>query len=167
MRRKIILIAEALVLIFGTFTLQACFGEHHYNPAPGYGYGYGYQQPSVAYGDYDQHHVWHDRDWWVQNDHDWAQQHHPNWFAPNGGEHRDFDVRQGPDQHPQGIEPHSEAAPRHYDADDHHSGDQHRTIAVPHQNAEHRTETGHYDTGAKHPDSGQHHDYDHGLNDQH
>lgn len=33
-----------------------------------------------AMGDYDSHHVWRDRSWWVQNDKAWAYKHHHDWF---------------------------------------------------------------------------------------
>lgn len=30
-------------------------------------------------GDYDNHHAWHDADWWHQHDPDWVTKHHPEW----------------------------------------------------------------------------------------
>jgi hypothetical protein len=90
---------KALVFIAGTTILQGCFfgGGHPYyaDPGPYYGpssYGppaayayaprpaYGYAAPPRV-GDYDEHHEWHDRDWWVQNNRPWVQQHHPTWMA--------------------------------------------------------------------------------------
>jgi len=31
-------------------------------------------------GDYDEGHVWHNRDWWTSNRADWAHAHHPEWY---------------------------------------------------------------------------------------
>lgn len=72
------------VTISGALILQGCF-EEHYVPAPAYGYGYGYGAPvyggHVVYGDWDEHHIWHDRDWWVANRRPWVEQHHREWLA--------------------------------------------------------------------------------------
>jgi hypothetical protein len=78
--RKLILLAEGLLLICGSLMFSACF----YGPGrdPGYAYGprYGYAAPPpVVVGDYDEHHVWHNRDWWMSNHHDWVMTHHPEW----------------------------------------------------------------------------------------
>ncbi|MGH7779982.1 MAG: hypothetical protein ACREQR_09155 [Candidatus Binataceae bacterium] len=32
-----------------------------------------------GYGDWDEHHVWRDPDWWQQNNPTWWRQHHPEW----------------------------------------------------------------------------------------
>jgi hypothetical protein len=34
-------------------------------------------------GDYDAQHQWHDRGWWVEHNHPWVAEHHPNWFKHN------------------------------------------------------------------------------------
>jgi hypothetical protein len=102
MRSKISPVLKTLIFVAGAMSLQACFYGGHpyysqpapyaYAPAPAYGYApapaYGYARPpTYAYappasvGDYDEHHQWHDRDWWVQNNHAWVQQHHPDWVA--------------------------------------------------------------------------------------
>lgn len=92
MRSKFFPIMKALIFVAAAATLQACFYEHHYPPPEPYGYGYApgpayaYGAPPYAYapppvGDYDEHHEWHNRDWWIQNNHPWVQQHHPNWIA--------------------------------------------------------------------------------------
>lgn len=107
MTRKILFAAEALFLLGGVFVLQACFGPRY---APGYGrYGYApgpaytHAQPYVApppaylYGDYDAHHVYHDRDWWVRNDRSWVQRHHPDWLASS--EHHEHQEHQGHQEH--------------------------------------------------------------------
>ena len=31
-------------------------------------------------GDFDDHHEWHDRDWWHDHHPDWVDQHHPDWY---------------------------------------------------------------------------------------
>jgi len=92
MRSKILPVLKTSIFVLGALSLQACFyGGHPYGPAP-YAYApapaYGYARPpAYAYappprvGDYDAHHQWHDRDWWVQNNHPWVQQHHPDWIA--------------------------------------------------------------------------------------
>lgn len=93
-----------LLPLCAALTLQACFyggGRHHYGP--GYGYSpspvyaapppaYSYRQPPPprVYGDYDAHHVWHDRDWWVKNDRSWVEHHHPTWLS-HGQDHHDHD----------------------------------------------------------------------------
>jgi hypothetical protein len=78
---------KTLILVFGTVSLQACFySGHRYEPAP-YAYEppppyiYAPPPPIVVYGDYDDHHAWHDRDWWIRNNHPWVEHHHPDWVA--------------------------------------------------------------------------------------
>ncbi len=86
---------KALIFVAGAALLQACFygGGHPYyaEPAPyayrppsSYAYAappaYGYAVPPRV-GDYDEHHQWHDRSWWVQNNRRWVQQHHPDWIG--------------------------------------------------------------------------------------
>jgi hypothetical protein len=85
MRGKILLGFGAFLLLLGTLTFQACFEENYpaYGYAPEYGYApaYGYAAPPPGVvGDYDDHHVWHDRDWWVHNHRDWVEQHHRGWI---------------------------------------------------------------------------------------
>ncbi|HVB80338.1 MAG TPA: hypothetical protein VNE82_10405 [Candidatus Binataceae bacterium] len=91
-RSKISLVLKALISVVGAVSLQACFygGHPYYSQAEPYGYApapaYGYARPpAYAYaprvGDYDEHHQWHDRNWWVQNNHVWVQHHHPDWIA--------------------------------------------------------------------------------------
>jgi len=77
MKRKFLPMLAALALLFGAFTLQACFYS-----GPGGWYGSG---PEYV-GDYDDGHVWHDRYWWVQNHHDWVHEHHPDWVASESHE---------------------------------------------------------------------------------
>jgi len=31
-------------------------------------------------GDFDEHHDWHDRDWWKSHDPKWAHEHHHDWW---------------------------------------------------------------------------------------
>jgi hypothetical protein len=38
-----------------------------------------------AWGDYDSHQQWHDANWWMQNRHDWAIEHHPEWTETYAG----------------------------------------------------------------------------------
>jgi len=112
MKSKILPVFKMLILVLGALSLQACFyGGHPYysQPAPAYGYApapaYGYARPPAygyarppAYGyvpparvgDYDAHHQWHDRDWWVQNNHAWVHQHHPDWVASQEQAHHDY-----------------------------------------------------------------------------
>jgi hypothetical protein len=85
MKKKPFLILESLFLLIGMVGLQACFFGPSGPPPRGYGYGgppaYAYNAPPrVVYGDYDAHHVWHDRGWWVQHDHRWVESHHPDWI---------------------------------------------------------------------------------------
>jgi hypothetical protein len=35
--------------------------------------------PPHGYGDYDEHHQWHDQSWWYENHPNWVNQHHPDW----------------------------------------------------------------------------------------
>jgi hypothetical protein len=96
MRNKISPLLKTLTFALGAVALQGCFyGGHPYysQPAP-YAPAYGYARPpAYAYappprvGDYDAHHQWRDRDWWVQNNHAWVQQHHPEWVASQEGHH--------------------------------------------------------------------------------
>jgi hypothetical protein len=111
MKSKISPVFKALIFVAGAVSLQACFyGGHHrvqpapygYSSGPAYGYapqpapqpGYGYARPPAykyapppQVGDYDEHHQWHDRDWWVQHNRPWVQQHHPGWVASQGHGH--------------------------------------------------------------------------------
>jgi len=59
---------------------------HRPIPPPGY-YSAG---PPVIVGDYDDHHVWHDRDWWVGHNRDWVSTHHHEWL-----EHHDEHEHKG------------------------------------------------------------------------
>ena len=107
-----------LLPVCAAMMLQACFdggGRHHYGrgygyspppayaaPPPAYAYRQpppppAYRPPPPAYGgDYDGHHVWHDRDWWVKNDRPWVEHHHPTWLgAPHHDhEHHDHDYEE-------------------------------------------------------------------------
>ena len=76
MWRKTLLFVQVGLFALGAFAAQACYEENTY---PGYGGGY-YSSPPVVVGDYDGHHVWHDRDWWVGHDHDWVSNHHHEWL---------------------------------------------------------------------------------------
>lgn len=38
------------------------------------------QQHHPEWGDFDEHHHWHDRWWWVKNHRDWVEQHHHDWL---------------------------------------------------------------------------------------
>jgi hypothetical protein len=98
---KIFLALKAMIFVAGAVTLQACFFGGHpaygpdpyaYGSGPGYAYGgspaYVYGRPPVV-GDYDDHHAWHERDWWVRNNHPWVRQHHPEWIAHEHGHESD------------------------------------------------------------------------------
>jgi hypothetical protein len=82
---KIITAIGATSLVLGMFALQGCFESNY----PGYGGGYGYGSGPAYYstpvygGDYDEHHSWHDRDWWVNNRRDWVEDHHKEWVSHN------------------------------------------------------------------------------------
>ena len=39
------------------------------------------------WGDYDEHHEWHEAKWWWANRADWVPNHHPEWWG-------DFDDQQ-------------------------------------------------------------------------
>jgi len=106
MSSKIYSALKVLGFIAGAAMLQACFfgGGHRYyddpepyaySPGPPvYAYGpapaYGYAAPPVI-GDYDGHHRWHDRDWWVHNDRSWVTQHHRNWIGHERAEHEEHE----------------------------------------------------------------------------
>ena len=98
MKSKIIIAIQAASLVFGMLALQGCFESNY--PAPGYGYasapGY-YYAPAPVYvgdGDYDEHHAWHDRNWWVNNRRDWVNDHHKEWLAhkDRDDQHHDHDA---------------------------------------------------------------------------
>ncbi len=98
-----------LVPIFAALMLEACF---YGGPRPYYAYGPGYSAPPVyaappvysappayayqtvrpGYGDWDDHHVWHDRDWWVNNNRPWVQAHHPHWLDAHHDRDHDHDA---------------------------------------------------------------------------
>jgi hypothetical protein len=92
-------------LILTTLALQGCFESVPADPAYGYGYpAYGYNPPVIypgrpvygtpapsVYGDYDDYHRWHDRDWWVNNRRPWVEQHHPDWVTARPAPHQAYD----------------------------------------------------------------------------
>ncbi|HZO80720.1 MAG TPA: hypothetical protein VFB33_03420 [Candidatus Binataceae bacterium] len=98
----------ALFPALAALTLGACF---YGGPRPYYAYGPGYTAPPVyaaaplysappvyayqtvrpGYGDWDDHHVWHDRDWWLDNNRPWVQEHHPQWLSKHQQERHDRD----------------------------------------------------------------------------
>jgi hypothetical protein len=78
MMKKVILAIEAATLVAGMLMFQGCFFEDE-GPGPGYGYYGG--GPAVVYGDWDERHEWHPRDWWVGHREEWVEHHHPNWLA--------------------------------------------------------------------------------------
>jgi hypothetical protein len=74
--------------------LEGCFVAGPRPVSPAYGYpAYGYAAPApaalVVHGDWDEHHVWHERDWWVNNRRDWVHVHHPEWIASRA-HHEDY-----------------------------------------------------------------------------
>ena len=88
MIRKILFAIPAAALIGGALMLQGCFYEEdHAYPAYGY-YGGG---PTIVYGDWDEHHYWHPRDWWVGHREEWVEHHHPDWLAFREHHHHDRD----------------------------------------------------------------------------
>jgi len=62
MKLRMILVMAATVGVLASVPVRAAHAEEH-----------------RGWGDYDDHHAWHDRDWWVRNNHPWVQQHHPEW----------------------------------------------------------------------------------------
>ena len=71
-------IVAATLGLLATISLNACFfggGPDYYGPGPG---------GPVIVGDYDEGHVWHDRDWWMHNRHDWVESHHHDWLEHHG-----------------------------------------------------------------------------------
>jgi len=84
-------------------------------------------------GDYDEHHGWHDADWWHDHHPGWLWQHHPEWAE----HHREWRLKDGDwddhhnwrdrdwwfDQHPQWVKKHHPHwKPWHDDWEDHHHG---------------------------------------------
>ncbi len=103
--RKIISLAALILLIGGSaIAVQGCF-EESYGPGPGYGYGSYYPYgpsyaaaPPVVLGDWDEHHAWHDRDWWVENRRPWVEQHHHEWLQGRAA-HPVYGHRESPQHH--------------------------------------------------------------------
>lgn len=54
--------------------------------APYYPYGPATVRAPAVYGDWDEHHAWHDRDWWVANRRPWVAEHHREWLTARNGE---------------------------------------------------------------------------------
>jgi len=92
-----------LALAFGMLALEGCFVGGPRPVGSGYGYPsysyaapapvpaapvYAYARPAppppprvVVRGDWDERHVWHERDWWVKNRREWVNAHHPEWIG--------------------------------------------------------------------------------------
>ena len=75
MKHRLLIALQAIFLVIGLSTIQACFVSE---PAP------------VAVGDYDDAHAWHDRHWWIANHHDWVHEHHPDWVSDESHEEHDM-----------------------------------------------------------------------------
>jgi len=99
--KRVVSLLTLTILLGCTMAVEGCFEGP---PVPAYGYGPSYYAPAyaapayvapgpVAYGDWDEHHVWHDRDWWVANRRPWVEEHHHEWLegrlAHEGHDHHD------------------------------------------------------------------------------
>jgi hypothetical protein len=69
-------------------------------------------------GDWDEHHVWHDRGWWGANRRDWVAQHHPEWAAHHEAavEHHEERV----EHHEERVEHREEAVHNYEEHHEHH-----------------------------------------------
>ena len=77
MWRKTLPFVQLSLFALAAFAGQACFEELYSSyPAPEY-YSAG---PPVIVGDYDDHHIWHDRNWWVGHNRDWVSTHRHEWL---------------------------------------------------------------------------------------
>jgi hypothetical protein len=95
--RKIIGLLTLTVLIGGSaLAVEGCF-----EAGPGYGYGDSapyypyYSGAPVGYGDWDEHHTWHDRDWWVGNHRPWVEEHHHEWLTVRPAPHEFYGHHEG------------------------------------------------------------------------
>jgi hypothetical protein len=54
-------------------------GEYNHNGDPNWDHAH----PADVHrdGDWDEHHQWRSREWWVKNHPKWAHKHHPHWFS--------------------------------------------------------------------------------------
>ncbi len=93
MKRAISTSLKTLLLLAAMLTFSACFYSRPYQP-----YGYGYTH-NYVYGDYDEYNVWHNRDWWVSNRHDWTHEHHPEWVAHETREEHEKYAHHDRDRH--------------------------------------------------------------------
>ncbi|HEV3114790.1 MAG TPA: hypothetical protein VGY99_30255 [Candidatus Binataceae bacterium] len=93
--RKMVSIFVLSALVGGSaLALEGCIAEtpvpvgYGYSgySAPYYPYGAATVGPPVVYGDWDERHAWHDRDWWVTTRRPWVEQHHHDWLAARNGE---------------------------------------------------------------------------------
>ncbi|MGH7813187.1 MAG: hypothetical protein ACREQI_04200 [Candidatus Binataceae bacterium] len=138
MKSRICLAAGAALALIGMLALSGCYQEN-YGPS-GYGYGSpGYAYAPSGYGDYDAHHQWHDRDWWVEHDRGWVETHHRDWIA--SGNHPDNRRERAPDRgsrpeqsSPQKryAQPHPSSPPQHSQAKRSHDTGQHHDDAGGH-----------------------------------
>jgi hypothetical protein len=82
MKSKLLAIAKVSLLSLMAVGAAACYEAGPAYPVYGGGYpAYGYRAPApVVVGDYDEHHAWHDRNWWVANNRGWVQEHHSDWL---------------------------------------------------------------------------------------
>jgi hypothetical protein len=81
LKRIASLLSLTILLGGSAMAVEGCFVGGP--PAPAYGYASpSYVAPGpVAYGDWDEGHVWHNRDWWVANRRPWVQAHHQEWLG--------------------------------------------------------------------------------------
>jgi hypothetical protein len=97
--RKLISLLALVVLLGGSaLAVEGCF-EAPYTPAYGYGGYYpsgpAYTAPPAVYGDWDEHHLWHDRDWWVANRRPWVEVHHHEWLTARPAPHEVYGHHEG------------------------------------------------------------------------
>jgi len=100
LRRLISLLALTTIIGGAALAVQGCV-----EAGPGYGYGYGYNNyypygsyysaPPVVYGDWDEHHEWHDRDWWVDHRRPRVEEHHHDWLTAHPAPHELYGHHEG------------------------------------------------------------------------
>jgi hypothetical protein len=122
-------------------------------------------------GDYDNHRVWHDRDWWHQNNPNWLYEHHPEWAYNNPAWRGEGDWDEHHMWHDRGwwaANNSAWVAQHHPDWAAVHAEEHHEAVVAHHENvvAHHEAEVAHHEAVVQHHEM-EHHEHEMERHDHH